>query len=107
MVLSEVRKVATLPGDYDLTCYLHRTRAAPGSRFETGILPLDIFMKRLGERGKAFDTKPKVIPLDLEQLRTTRIMVVNAREQTMDALTPLWKITKGEIQIANADPLLS
>jgi hypothetical protein len=64
-------------------------------------------MKRLGERGKAFDTKPKVIPLDLEQLRTTRIMVVNAREQTMDALTPLWKITKGEIQIANADPLLS
>jgi len=55
-------------------------------------------MKRLGERGKTFDTKPKVIPLDLEQVRTTRIMVVNAREQTMDALTPLWKITKGEFK---------
>ena len=33
-------KVATLPGDYDRTCWFHLTRTVPSNNFGQGILPL-------------------------------------------------------------------
>lgn len=41
LVLSEVRKVTTLPGRYDRTCWFHLTRTTATNNFEHGILPLD------------------------------------------------------------------
>lgn len=40
LVSSEVMKVATLPGDYDRTCWFHLTRTINTNKFERGILPL-------------------------------------------------------------------
>src|SRR5829696_2806039 len=40
LIFSEVRKVATLPGTYDRTCWFHLTRTVPTNYFEQGILPL-------------------------------------------------------------------
>jgi hypothetical protein len=40
LMYSEVRKVSTLSGTYDRTCWFHITRTIPSSTFEQGILPL-------------------------------------------------------------------
>lgn len=40
VVFSDVSKVASLPGNYDRTCWFHLTRIAPSNNFEQGILPL-------------------------------------------------------------------
>jgi len=40
LIFSEVRKVATLPGDYDRTYWFHLTRTIATNKFEQGILPL-------------------------------------------------------------------
>lgn len=40
LIFSEVRKVATLSGNYDRTCWFHLTRTAPTNTFDQGILPL-------------------------------------------------------------------
>ncbi len=39
-IFSQVRKVATLPGEYDRTCWFHLTRTEEKNKFEQGILPL-------------------------------------------------------------------
>jgi hypothetical protein len=40
LIFSEVRKVATLSGNYDRTCWFHLTRTTLTNKFEQGILPL-------------------------------------------------------------------
>lgn len=40
LIFSEVRKLATLEGDYDRTCWFHLTRTLDPNTFEQGILPL-------------------------------------------------------------------
>lgn len=40
LVFSEVRKLATLEGEYDRTCWFHLTRILDTNTFEQGILPL-------------------------------------------------------------------
>jgi hypothetical protein len=44
LIFSEVRKVATLPGFYDRTCWFHLTRTAPSNNFAQGILPLGQYL---------------------------------------------------------------
>jgi hypothetical protein len=44
LIFSEVRKVTTLPGNYDRTCWFHLTRTAPSNNFEQGVLPLGQYL---------------------------------------------------------------